>query len=35
MTVDEFKMIAKQYGYDFNPLYEKLGQLRIHIDTYR
>lgn len=35
MTVDEFKMIAKQYGYDFNPLYENLGQLRIHVDTYR
>ena len=33
MTVDEFKMIAKQYGYDFNPLYENLGQLRIHIDN--
>lgn len=25
MTVDEFKMIAKQYGFELNPLLESMG----------
>ena len=33
MTVDEIKMIAKQYGYDFNPLLETIGDYRIYIDN--
>lgn len=33
MKASDFKKIAKQYGYDFNPLYENLGQLHIHIDN--
>ena len=28
MTVDEIKMIAKQYGYDFNPLLETIGDYK-------
>ena len=33
MTVDEFKMIAKQYGFELNPLLESMGDYRIHIDN--
>ena len=33
MTVDEFKMIAKLYGFELNPLLESMGDYRIHIDN--
>lgn len=33
MTVDEFKLIAKQYGFELNPLLESMGEYRIHIDN--
>lgn len=33
MKASEFKLIAKQYGFELNPLLESMGDYRIHIDN--
>ena len=33
MKASDFKEIAKQYGFELNPLYDTLGDYRIHIDN--
>ncbi len=33
MKASDFKNIAKQYGFELNPLLESMGDYRIHIDN--
>lgn len=33
MKASDFKEIAKQYGFELNPLLESMGDYRIHIDN--
>lgn len=33
MKAKDFKMIAKQYGFELNPLLETMGDYRIYIDN--